>query len=142
MAQTEKFERTYERFKKAFNKYREIIETPHLFDFLSEELIIEITTKRFEYTFEGLWKTLKEKMRLEGVDCSTPLKSFKEAFKAGLIAPDDEAVFIDMVEKRNQIVHIYDFEAAKSIYGFVKDKKVFLAIKRVFEKLSETEEED
>ncbi len=139
MAQDEKFKRTYGRFKKAFNKYREVVKTPHLFNFLSEELIIEITTKRFEYTFESLWKTLKEKMRLEGVECPTPLKSFKEAFKAGLIDTGDEAVFIDMVEKRNQIVHIYDFEAAKLIYGFVKNEKVFSAIERVSNKLSEAD---
>jgi uncharacterized protein YutE (UPF0331/DUF86 family) len=81
-------------------------------------------------------------MRLEGVECSTPLQSFKEAFKAGLIDTEDETVFIDMVEKRNQIVHIYDFEAAKSIYGFVKAEKVFSAIQRVFEKLSEATNRD
>ncbi|MEA2082473.1 MAG: HI0074 family nucleotidyltransferase substrate-binding subunit [Elusimicrobiota bacterium] len=139
MAQDEKFKQTHERFKKAFDKYREIVKSSHLFNFLSEELIIEITTKRFEYTFESLWKTLKEKMRMEGVECSTPLKSFKEAFKAGLIDTSDEAVFIEMVEKRNQIVHIYDFEAAKLIYGFVKDEKVFSALERIFNRLSKAD---
>lgn len=135
MAENKKFQRTFEKFEKAFSKYREIVNSPQLFDFLNEELIVEIGTKRFEYTFEILWKTLKEYLRLEGIDCSTPLRCFKEAFKAGLIDEKYEFIFIDMVEKRNEIVHVYDFAQAKDIYEFIKSDELFSAIEDVYEKL-------
>lgn len=137
MAENKKFQRTFEKFKKAFSKYREIVNSPQLFDFLNEELIVEISTKRFEYTFEILWKTLKEYLRLEGIDCSTPLRCFKEAFKAGLIDEKYESIFIDMVEKRNEIVHVYDAEQAKDIYEFIKSDELFSAIEDVYEELKE-----
>jgi len=40
-----------------------------------------------------------------------------------------------MIEKRNQIVHVYDFDQAKNIYQFLKKEEVFLAIEDVFEKI-------
>ena len=138
MEKTEKLRRTFEKFEKAFNKFREIIESRHLFDFLSQELIVEVATKRFEYTFESMWKVLKEYLRREGLDCPTPLKCFKEAFKLGIISESDESLFLEMVEKRNLIVHIYDFTAAKAIYEFIKSKEVILAIKNVYDKLKTT----
>ena len=138
MEKTEKLQRTFEKFEKAFNKFREIIESRHLFDFLSQELIVEVATKRFEYTFESMWKVLKEYLRREGLDCPTPLKCFKEAFKLGIISESDESLFLEMVEKRNLIVHIYDFTAAKAIYDFIKSKEVILAIKNVYDKLKTT----
>lgn len=135
MEKREKFKRTFEKFEKALNKFREIIESQHLFDFLNQELIIEVATKRFEYTFESMWKVLKEHLRGEGLDCPTPLRCFKEAFKAGIISESDEVIFLEMIEKRNLIVHVYDFKAAKAIYDFIKRKELVLAIKNTYEKL-------
>lgn len=135
MAKGEKFQRTFEKFEKAFNKYREIVKSKELFDFLNQELIIEVTTKRFEYTFESAWKVLREYLREEGVECPTPLKCFKEAFKLGLIEEDREGVLIEMIEKRNQIVHIYDLEQAKDIYEFIKSDNVFSAIEALYKRL-------
>lgn len=135
MEKTEKFRRTFEKFEKAFGKFVEVIRSPYLFDFLNEELIIEIATKRFEYTFESLWKSTKEYLRIEGIICSTPLQSFQESFKRGIIEERYEEVFVEMIDKRNQIVHIYGFEEARNIYDFIKREDVYLAIKSVYEKL-------
>ena len=135
MEKSEKFRRTFEKFEKALDKFREIIESQHLFDFLSQDLIVEVSTKRFEYTFESMWKVLKEYLREEGFDCPTPLKCFREAFKVGIISEGDESIFLEMIEKRNLIVHIYDFKAAKAIYEFIKRKELVLAIKNVYVKL-------
>ena len=137
MEKGQKLQRTFEKFEKAFRKFEEVIKSPYLFEFLSEELIIEISTKRFEYTFESLWKTLKEFLRSEGIICSTPLQCFREAFKRGLIKEEDEGIFGEMIEKRNRIVHIYGFEEAKDIYEFIKKDKVWSAFKNVYEKLKE-----
>ena len=135
MVENEKFKRTFERFEKAFKKYKEIVKSKELFDFLNQELIIEIATKRFEYTFESMWKSLKEYFRKEGVDCPTPLKCFKEAFKAGFIEEKQQSIFIEMIEKRNRMVHIYDFEQVKDIYKFIKSDEVFSAIEGLYDKI-------
>lgn len=137
MEKGEKFQRTFEKFEKAFKKFEEIIRQSSLFDFLSEELIIEVATKRFEYTFEALWKSLKEYLRAEGLVCSTPLQCFKEAFKRGLIEEKYEALFFEMVDKRNQIVHIYGLEEAKGIYQFIKKDEIYLSINSVYQRLKE-----
>ncbi len=135
MERSEKFQRTFEKFERTVTKFREIIESQHLFDFLSRELIVEAATKRFEYTFESMWKVLKEYFRTEGIDCSTPLRCFKEAFKAGIVKESDEAIFLEIIEKRNLIVHIYDFKQADAVYEFIKREDVISAIKYVYQKL-------
>ncbi|MFH1441809.1 MAG: HI0074 family nucleotidyltransferase substrate-binding subunit [Candidatus Omnitrophota bacterium] len=142
MEKSEKFRRIFEGFEKAFGKYREVVKSKELFDFLNQELIIEVTTKRFEYTFESLWAVLKEYLRSEGVDCPTPLKCFKEAFKSSLIDEAQEGVFIEMIEKRNQIVHVYDLKQAEDIYAFIKSEEVFSAIEAVYDKLKSEKQEN
>ena len=137
MEKTEKFRRTFEKFEKAFEKFKEITQQPALFDFLSQDLIIEVTTKRFEYTFEALWQTLKECLRIEGLIVTTPLQCFKESFKRGLIEEKYEEIFFEMVEKRNQIVHIYSSDEAKKIYQFIKKEELYLGIDSVYKKLKE-----
>lgn len=135
MEKSEKFKRTFEKFEKAFKKLEEIIKQPSLFDFLNEELIIEVATKRFEYTFEALWKSLKEYLRTEGLIVTTPLQCFKESFKRGFIDEKYETILFEMIEKRNQIVHIYGFEEAKEIYQFIKKDEVYLAIEDIYKRL-------
>lgn len=138
MEKGEKFRRTFEKFEKAFRKFEEIIRQPSLFDFLSEELIIEVATKRFEYTFEALWKSLQEYLRTEGLIVTTPLQTFKESFRRGFIDEKYETIFFEMVEKRNQIVHIYGFEESKEIYQFIKKDEVYSAIKDIYQRLKNT----
>lgn len=135
MAESEKLKRTFEKFEKAFEKFKEITRAEHLFGSLDHDLKVEVGTKRFEYTFESMWKTLKEYLRKEGIECSTPLKCFKEAFKAGIVEEQYESLFPEMIEKRNLIVHVYDGEQAEKIYEFIKREDVFSAIKSVYEHL-------
>ena len=135
MEKTEKFKRTFDRFEKAFVKFKEIIKSKDLFDFLNQELIVEVTTKRFEYTFESMCQALREYLRREGIDSPTPLRGFKESFKSGLISEGQEAVFLEMLEKRNQIVHVYDLKQAENIYNFLKSEKVFSAIEELYSNL-------
>lgn len=140
MEKSEKYQRRFEKFKKAFAKYKEIVKSRELFEFLNQELIVEVTTKRFEYTFESMWLTLKEYLRNEGLNCPTPLKCFKESFKSGLIDETREDVFIEMIEKRNQIVHVYDLKQAQAIFNFIRSEEVFSAIESLYNKLKKTED--
>lgn len=138
MEKGEKFQRTFEKFEKAFKKFEEIIRQPSLFDFLNEELIIEVATKRFEYTFESLWKVIQQYLRMEGLSCTTPLQCFKEAFKRGIIEEKYENLLSEMIDKRNQIVHIYGVQEAKEIYKFIQKDEIYLAIDSIYRKLKDT----
>lgn len=135
MASTEKLKRTFDKFEKALGKYKEIVKSKKTFASLNQEWVIEIATKRFEYTFESLWQCLREYLRLEGIECATPLACLKHAFAAGLIEKKYESLCAEMVEKRNQIVHVYDAAQAQAIYEFIKDHRVCAALEGIYKKI-------
>ncbi|MCD6505662.1 nucleotidyltransferase substrate binding protein [Candidatus Poribacteria bacterium] len=131
----DKLRRTFERFERAFRKYEEVVKTPALFSFLSKELLIEVTTKRFEYTYESMWQSLREYLRGLGMEVNSPLRCFKEAFKEGLIPEENEGMFSEIVRKRNEIVHIYDEEKAQEIFMYIGSDEVYNAIRSLYETL-------
>lgn len=95
---------------------------------------IELVTKRFEYTFESLWKALRELLLEQGITANSPLQCFKDAFAQGWIAESDEAIFPAMVRARNIIVHLYSDDDATEIYQDILQR--FLpAITRVVEQV-------
>lgn len=68
----------------------------------------EGTARRFEYTVELAWKTLKDYLEHNGVQLTpvTPRGVIKAAFAARLI-PDGQ-VWIDILDRRNLLSHTYD----------------------------------
>ena len=88
--------------------------------------------QRFEFTFDLAWKSLKEYMQDQGA--TTPLQFpkqvLREAYAAELI--DDEGVWLDMLNARNQTSHIYDDATAQEIYSQIESEFVSL-----FDKLIE-----
>lgn len=53
---------------------------------------LELMIKRFEYTFELGWKTLKDYLEAEGVEASFPREVIKTAFQYNIIE-DGETLF-------------------------------------------------
>lgn len=52
-----------------------------------EEAIRDSIIKKFEYTFELTWKTIKVYLENEGyIDISSPKRTLKQAFEIGLIS--------------------------------------------------------
>jgi nucleotidyltransferase substrate binding protein (TIGR01987 family) len=79
-------------------------------DQLDEDGVI----KRFEFTFEVFWKTLKVFLRAKGLETKTPRDTLKEAFKLEWL--DDESLFLNMLDDRNRTSHIYDEDESRKIY--------------------------
>lgn len=84
--------------------------------------------KRFEFTIELLWKTVKVILRYEQIDCSTPRSCIKEAFRNGLLIFDE--IYLDMLEDRNRSSHVYDEEQTDEIIerirkDYVPELKLF-----------------
>ena len=99
----------------------------------SEEFLIEITTKRFEYTFEAMWKCVKDFLRERGIDCFSPRSCFEALIKEGVISEDYESILAEIIKIRNELVHVYDSELAKKLYERLKSKEILETFKKVYE---------
>jgi len=78
--------------------------------------------KRFEFTFELLWKTTKIFLEYEGFPCVGPRSCIKEGVRRELLLEGE--VLLDMLEDRNQSSHIYDEHTAEEIFQRIKNKHV------------------
>jgi nucleotidyltransferase substrate binding protein (TIGR01987 family) len=85
------------------------------YDDLQQEGIIQ----RFEYTFELLWKTIKDFLQEQSVDIGiiSPKNVIKAAARSGLLeqAQADGQILLDALESRNLITHTYDNRKFKEI---------------------------
>ncbi len=90
------------------------------------ELEREGAIKRFEYTFQLAWLTLKDRLEHGGVVITevTPRNVIRAAFTAKLI--DDAEVWIDMLIDRNLMSHTYDFARFEAVLGNVRNR--YLAV--------------
>ncbi len=111
---TEKLNVQIEKFRKSIDRLQEVLGRK-----LDEDnIVLDASIQRFEFTFENAWKTVKMFLKSKGQDCFSPGDCIKTAFKIGLIS--DEEVFLDMLEFRNLTTHSYNFHLAVQIYDFVK----------------------
>lgn len=119
---------------KNLNKaYSNLTEIPNMnYDF---QVMVEVAAKRFEYTYESLWKVIKQYLiEVHGLTCYSPVDCFKNAFQVGLIASEDESVFYEIVRSRNELVHIYHEEKAKEVYENIVGKYI-AEIGRIVDKI-------
>ncbi len=131
MAYRERFLKKLNQTKRAFEKLKEI---ENLKDELEEEILYEVAAKRFEYTFEILWKTLKLYLQEQGIECNSPLRCFKEFYKISKLNPKYEEDIPKIIRLRNEVVHIYDFQTAKFIYDNL-EKVVIPVFQEILNKL-------
>lgn len=71
-----------------------------------EDLYLDVIVKRFEFTYEMAWKSLKRYLEYLGLEATSPRAVFKEAYAQGLI--QDQDVWLDMIEQRNLSSDVYD----------------------------------
>lgn len=71
--------------------------------------------KRFEFTFDLAWKTIKTFLEEEkGTSCNSPKECFREAYRQGLI--DYDELWLKMTDWRNAAVHTYGEKFADTLY--------------------------
>jgi nucleotidyltransferase substrate binding protein (TIGR01987 family) len=115
MACGERVLKKLDQSKKAFGKLKEI---DKLKEKLEDEILYEVSAKRFEYTFESLWKTIKTFLINEkGIECNSPMDCFKQFYKVMELPERFEEKIPKAVRFRNEIVHIYDYHRAEFIYN-------------------------
>ena len=102
----------------------------------SEEFLIEITTKRFEYTFEAMWKSAKDFLKDRGIDCFSPKSCFRALIKEGVVPEDYENILAEIIKIRNELVHVYDSGRAKDLYERIMRGDILEAFKKVYDGIS------
>ncbi len=100
---------------------------------------------QFGLTFELAWKALQAVLRIHGAEeakTGSPREILQLGYKLGFV--DDSAVWLLMLKKRNNSVHIYNEEEADEMLILIRDSFIpaFAVLEETLrKKLDETEEE-
>jgi nucleotidyltransferase substrate binding protein (TIGR01987 family) len=101
-------------FKESLLKLNEVMSR----DLSKDDIILDASIQRFEFTFENAWKTIKLILKSRGLEVHSPKEAIQEAYRMGWI--DDEEVFLELLESRNLTTHTYHLETAMDVYNIVK----------------------
>ena len=93
---------------------------------------VDACLHRFKFTIELFWKLLKKVLFSLGDDVVYPRDILKESYKGKLI--NNEQLWLQMRQDRNQTSHSYDEELADKIYTNIKN--YFPVLKKTFDELS------
>jgi nucleotidyltransferase substrate binding protein (TIGR01987 family) len=99
-----------ESLRSALDRFGEALARPD-----PDELAMDGTIQRFEFTFELFWKTLRHFLQREGVDTASPKNTLRHAYRRGLL--DRERLWLDMLEDRNRSSHVYNAEMARELFS-------------------------
>jgi nucleotidyltransferase substrate binding protein (TIGR01987 family) len=118
-----KLQQSFENLGRALERLEEgvTVESPN-------QLMIDGTIQRFEFTLELFWKTLKRLLAYQGIEALSPRSVLKQAYQLKWI--NKETIWLEMLDDRNRTSHVYDEETAAIIYEHVK--KNFVELKAVF----------
>lgn len=112
----EKLNLKYKDAKRAVETLQDIIKEPYSI------VIRDAAIQRFEYTFEALWKFLREYLRVkEGIISNSPKGCFREIFALGFLTEDETVNCLEMTDRRNETSHTYKEEVAQIIYSKIKE---------------------
>jgi nucleotidyltransferase substrate binding protein (TIGR01987 family) len=115
MEQINRWRQRLEDLKKAYGRLKEALARTE-FDELEKDGVIQ----RFEFTFELVWKTMKDYLEDQGViNIASPKKTLRKAFQDGLFANDE--LWLQMLEDRNNLSHLYKQEMSDNIFKSIKE---------------------
>jgi nucleotidyltransferase substrate binding protein (TIGR01987 family) len=110
-----KTEIKFEKFCKALLT----LEAIYLKPVMDDRANIDATIQRFEFTFELVWKFLKDYFSEKGIILNYPKEILQEAFAVGLI--DNESLWLQMLSDRNMTSHTYNETLADEIYFRIRN---------------------
>lgn len=85
------------------------------------DIVRDSTIKRFEYSFDIIWKTLKRHLfTSEGLAAASPKSVFREALRVGLLSEREAEHAIRMTDDRNKTAHTYDAGDAQEVYRHIR----------------------
>ncbi|MEN8236864.1 MAG: HI0074 family nucleotidyltransferase substrate-binding subunit [Pseudomonadota bacterium] len=78
----------------------------------------DATIQRFEFTIELFWKVLRKLLLREKIKVSTLKETLRQAYASQWI--DEEALWLSMMDDRNNTSHVYHEEKAIEIYQHIQ----------------------
>lgn len=108
-----------------FSKSLEIILRAEKEKALSDEIYQMGVIGQFNLTFELSWKAIKEILQFHGVGnfkTGSPREILKSAYEINFL--NDGEIWLDMLNSRNSIVHIYDKNAAIELVEKIFDNYI------------------
>ncbi len=82
-----------------------------------------------------MWKTIREFLRLRGIERNSPKSCFRELIKEGVISIEYERILSDIILLRNTLVHVYDEKQAKEIYQKIRAKEILKTFENILNSL-------
>ena len=79
-------------------------------------IVRDAAIKRFEYTFEAVWKAAQLYLSNEGFDVMSPRGVVRTSVLAGLLNPGQAEEALAMVDDRNLTVNLYKEAVAQQIF--------------------------
>lgn len=100
------------------------------------DYMLDASIYRFKPVIELFWKVLKKALAYEKIDATTPRDVLSKAFQFKII--DDEAIWLKMLDDRNNASHVYKQEDAKRVFDNIKTylpifEKTYGNIKKQYE---------
>lgn len=100
----------------AINSFEEVLSHPEI---NTNKFIRDSAIKRFEFTFELFWKTIKKILYvIEKEETTGPRDALSKSYQYKAI--DDEKLWLSMLDDRNEASHIYNEEIAKHLLENIK----------------------
>lgn len=99
----------------AIERLKDVLEHPQLHEI---DYMRDATIQRFEFTIELFWKFLKKALFHEKIESTTPRDTLSKAYQYQLI--DDEEIWLEMLDDRNNTSHAYKEEEAQIIFEHIK----------------------
>jgi len=121
----------FDDYSKALDRLIDVLER----DIKKDDVFVDATMQRFEFTFELSWKLLKDVLAFEGVETKTPRDCIKEAYQKEAI--EDGEGWLKMLEDRNKTTHVYDEKQIMEIYVHIKETYCEL-LKQLKKKIEES----
>lgn len=133
---TAKFKNVYLDFSHALKRLEEVL------DASSSDLIRDAAIKRFEFTIELAWKTLKALLEEKsGITCASPKECFREAYRQGFINYSEQ--YLKLLDLRNDTAHTYNEVTADIVYEALPEALIQLQrLKKYLLKASKTASSD
>jgi nucleotidyltransferase substrate binding protein (TIGR01987 family) len=94
----------------------------------------------FEFSFELAWKTFKDLLFVEGYDEKTPRSVIRRSFEVEYLTEEDSEAFLDALQKRNLLSHVYEEEIAEAALVLIK-QTYFPVLKRAYNTLRDKQKE-
>ena len=76
----------------------------------------------FMFSYELAWKALKDLLQHDGYSLNSPRAVIRQSFVSAYLNEQDTEIFLEALEQRNKLSHMYDIALAEADAILIKEK--------------------